>query len=199
MNNDKIYSGYKVRYSLPGCTLLGYITSTNNSKGEWYFTNGSMGALVKDRSSLEIVDARKRSFKDAFKLSKLEAKHALNATGKELSVEIPNENIIEPQYESIDGYPDLHINFREYVKTHSPKQIASTVSTLAVNGAINLIDKHGTELADSTAAAWSLSRGVRVIVGTWQHELQRELRRLNLVPVVVAHRKGEEFFRLSEA
>lgn len=196
-NIESLYCGYKVKYQAPGYLLVGYITSANNSKGEWYFTNGSCGTLVKNLGDLTVLEAKKRTFNETFRLASVQEKYAINALTSTIDKELPGENVVEPSYATPTGFDDCFENCKELIKAGSPKEIASLIQANVLNMAKDVVLKHN--LNDSMEnAAWSISRGIRVIVEPWAHELHRELTRLNLIPVMIVKRDDEDFHRLSD-
>ncbi|MFZ3397295.1 hypothetical protein LCS82_07620 [Vibrio harveyi] len=196
-NIEPLYCGYKVKYQAPGYLFVGYITSANNSKGEWYFTNGPAGFIVKDRNHITVLEAKKRKRNETFQMARNQKRYAINALTSNIDKVLPGENIVEPSYATPTGLVDHFANCKELIKTGSAKEVAQLIQanilSLAKDVVLNL---NLNETVDN--AAWSISRGVRVIVEPWAYELHRELRRLSLIPVMIVKCDGENTHRLSE-
>ena len=195
--NEPLYCGYKVKYQSPGYLLEGYITSANNSKGQWYFTNGSFGTTLKNRNELTVLEAKKRTLNETLRLALVQEKYAINALTSTIDKDLHGENIVEPSYATPTGLDNDFDNCKEMIKSGSAKEIAQLIQSNVFNKAKDLVLTHNLNEAIENAA-WSISRGIRVIVEPWAHDLHRELRRLSLVPVMVVKCDGEDVHRLSE-
>lgn len=194
---DPLYCGYKVKLQTPHYLLVGYITSANNSKKQWFFTNGSYGTMLKDRSKLVVLEATKRTFKETLHLALNLEKHVINALTSTIINVLPNQCIVEPSYATPKGLDDHFTNCKELIKSGSAKEVAQIIQANILNGAKSVVNHHNLNLSIENAA-WTISREIKVIVEPWAYELHRELRRLSLIPVMFVKCDDENIYRLSE-